>query len=255
MMNWDAHKGNNYLASGKRNPLADPQKQTLSRAWLITFTDLISLLLTFFVLMFSMSNIKTDDWTFLTDTLSRSLSPVTNEQQSQMTSSNYNISTLVEREASNLDYLASVINELSSKDELLKNSKLTIYEDRIVIGLPGNVMFKTDEASITPQAKEALFALGSILRNVDNRIGINGYSSSVLKGKGNNTNYTSDWELSIARAAAVSIYFHNSGIEQDITAYGFANTRYNNQDKEAAIQNELMADRVDIVVFLAASTQ
>ncbi|MBT4888360.1 MAG: hypothetical protein HON65_02250 [Rhodospirillales bacterium] len=68
-------------------------------------------------------------------------------------------------------------------------------------------------------------------------------------------NYTSDWELSIARAAAVSNYLRSSGVMQDITAYGFANSRYNEESENADIRQDLLAERVDIVIFPAASTQ
>ena len=40
-------------------PSQAPQQ---SKAWLVTFTDMVSLVLTFFVLLFSMSSVKIDDW-------------------------------------------------------------------------------------------------------------------------------------------------------------------------------------------------
>ncbi len=235
----------------------DQQKKTLSRAWLITFTDLISLLLTFFVLLFSMSNVKTENWEYLTDTLSRSLHPVVKESKPVMNSSRFNVGTIAERDASNLDYLTSVIEELTSKVELLSNSRVERLDDRLIIAMPGNVMFGPQGASIIPAARDALFALSSILRNVDNRIGINGYSNATQSTEGG---YASNWELSIARAAAVSNYLRGSGVDQDITAYGFGNSRYNDDTDISGVtttddSTRLMTDRVDIVVFPAASKQ
>ena len=45
------------------------------RAWMITFTDLASLLLAFFVLLFSMSSVRMDSWQVAIDSLSRTLNP------------------------------------------------------------------------------------------------------------------------------------------------------------------------------------
>ncbi len=229
-----------------------PGKRSLNRAWLITFTDLISLMLTFFVLLFSMSSVKLDNWDMLTDTLSRSLRPVIQEAPPLFKASRFNISTLVERDAENLDYLASVIEELTSKDELLANSTLTRLDDRLIVGLPGQAMFEEANAVMNGPAQAAIFELSSILRNVDNRIGVNGYSASNQDEGGA---YTSDWELSIARAMAVSNYLGRSGVDQDITAYGFANSRYNGDSDTGDAGLAQIVERVDIVIFPSASKQ
>lgn len=36
-------------------------------AWMLTFTDLVSLMLTFFVMLFSMSTVQIDKWDAITD--------------------------------------------------------------------------------------------------------------------------------------------------------------------------------------------
>ena len=51
-----------------------PANRTASRqSWMLTFTDLVSLLLTFFVLLFSMSTLEIEKWEAITASLSRSL--------------------------------------------------------------------------------------------------------------------------------------------------------------------------------------
>ena len=47
----------------------------INKGWLITFTDLVSLMLAFFVLLFSMSSVNSEDWKTITESLSRSLAP------------------------------------------------------------------------------------------------------------------------------------------------------------------------------------
>ncbi|MBT4464262.1 MAG: chemotaxis protein MotB, partial [Rhodospirillaceae bacterium] len=114
-------------------------------AWMITFTDLVSLMLTFFVLLFSMSNIKVDRWNDVIDALSQSLNPSSTKAEASATSS-FNIETLFRKRAINLDYLASVLTDATSKDELLMNSRLLRMEDRLVIALPGDLLFEPGKA-------------------------------------------------------------------------------------------------------------
>ena len=53
------------LGGGSLDPLKDENKND-KPVWLITFVDLISLLLAFFLMLYSMSSVKKNDWaTFL----------------------------------------------------------------------------------------------------------------------------------------------------------------------------------------------
>ena len=63
-----------------------------SAIWLLTFTDLVALLLTFFVMLFAMSNVKIDRWKEMIDTLSQSLNPARSEP-TKVPSAQYNISS------------------------------------------------------------------------------------------------------------------------------------------------------------------
>ena len=140
-------------------------------AWMLTFTDLVSLMLTFFVLLFSMSNIKVDRWNDVIDALSQSLNPSSTKAQSSATAS-FNIATLFRKRAINLDYLTSVLDEAVAKDDLLASSQLMRLEDRLVIALPGDLLFQPGKAVLAENARKALFNLGGVLRNIGNQIGI-----------------------------------------------------------------------------------
>ena len=214
-------------------------------AWMITFTDLVSLMLTFFVLLFSMSNIKVDRWNDVIDALSQSLNPSSTKAEASATSS-FNIETLFRKRAINLDYLASVLTDATSKDELLMNSRLLRMEDRLVIALPGDLLFDPGKAVLNDGAKKALFNLGGVLRNVGNRVGINGHTDpSPPSG----TAYTSNWELSMGRATAVANTLKRSGFIEEITSFGYADSQYTQQPHNDAEKRQALGRRVDIVVF------
>jgi len=55
-----------------RDPSCPPaESQRSSQAWLVTFTDLVALMLTFFVMLFAMSKVEQRKWQNLTDALAR----------------------------------------------------------------------------------------------------------------------------------------------------------------------------------------
>ncbi len=214
-------------------------------AWMITFTDLVSLMLTFFVLLFSMSNIKVDRWNDVIDALSQSLNPAAVKAQSSATSS-FNIATLFRKRAINLDYLTSVLEEAVAKDELLENSQLMRLEDRLVIALPGDLLFEPGKAVLAENAKKALFNLGGVLRNIGNQIGINGHTDPTPPS---GSNYTSNWELSMGRATAVANALKRSGYTEDIIAFGYASSRFTELPEMPQPERSALGRRVDIVVF------
>ncbi len=214
-------------------------------AWMITFTDLVSLMLTFFVLLFSMSNIKVDRWNDVIDALSQSLNPSATMAQSSATS-NFNIATLFRKRAINLDYLTSVLDEAVAKDELLASSQLMRLEDRLVIALPGDLLFQPGKAVLAENAKNALFNLGGVLRNIGNQIGINGHTDPTPPS---GSNYASNWELSIGRATAVANALKRSGYTEDIIAFGYASSRFTELPEMPAAERSALGRRVDIVVF------
>lgn len=241
----------------KRHPRSGPvyvptpdefrsHSDAVSKAWMVTFSDLISLMLTFFVMLFAMSNVKLDNWEEITDALQRTLNPTEEEQQEFIQSSSHNISTVIRESGANLDYLASVMKELLSKDELLRDSFVMRMDDRVLIALPSDALFAAGRAEMTEGARGAMFALSGALRNINNQVGVNGHSDNSTPADGA---YDSNWELSVARAAAVGNLLRDSGMKQNIIAYGFSDSRFDELPELAEVERTAMARRVDIVIF------
>ena len=111
-------------------------------AWMITFTDLVSLMLTFFVLLFSMSSVKMDEWDAMIDTLTQTLNPSRLTTVAAATSK-FNVGTIFRKRAINLDYLSTVLEETMTQDALLSKSQLMMLDDRLIIALPGDLLFST----------------------------------------------------------------------------------------------------------------
>lgn len=221
-----------------------------TKMWMLTFTDLVSLLLTFFVLLFSMSNVKIDEWDKVIDSLSQTLNPVPQETIKKPTAQ-LNIGTLFKRRAVNLDYLTSVIEENLSQDPLLRDALLVRLEDRLVIALPGDLLFDPGQALVNDRAESAMFTLGAMFQNVGNTIGVTGHTDPAPPGDGP---FSSNWELSIARASSVANAIRRGGYDEQIVALGYADSQYNRLPNLSDDERRKLARRVDIIVMPTAET-
>ncbi|MCH8213857.1 MAG: OmpA family protein [Proteobacteria bacterium] len=222
-----------------------PETPAQKKAWMIIFTDLVSLMLTFFVMLFAMSNVKVDKWDSMIDALSQSLN-VSRAKAVVTSSAEYNVATIVRKQAINLDYLASVLEKTVAEHEMLAHSRIMRLEDRLVIALPGDLLFTPARADLSEKAREAVFNLGGVLRNIGNQIEINGHTDPVPATGGE---YASNWELSLARAAAVANALRRSGYTEDIVALGFADSRFSQLPDLPTDQRHALGRRVDIVVL------
>jgi len=222
-----------------------PVMPPTNRGWMVIFTDLVSLMLTFFVLMFSMSSVQVDRWTEMVDTLSQTFNPA-RQQTAPLPAAQYNIATVSLRRAINLDYLGAVLGDLTRQDDVLAQGRILRLEDRLIITLAGDLMFEGGEAGLSERGRRALFVLGGVLRNVGNQIGVNGYTDSIPS---DGAAQASNWELSLVQAVTVANTLKRAGYGEDIIAYGHADSRRSHLAGRPAVGRASLARRVDIVIF------
>jgi chemotaxis protein MotB len=219
-------------------------KEGSNTLWLVIFTDLVALMLAFFVLLFSMSTVKLSDWKSLVQSLSETLSPE-EKKKIPVAQSNFNIESVFRGAASNLDYLTSIISVAIDGDLLLSQGRIVRLEDRLMIIVPGDVLFKSNGAELSDAGRKSLFVLGGVLRNIDNEIAINGHTGTVSLGQ---SGYTSDWELSMALAASIANTLRQSGYQRSITAFGYAASRPKNLKGSLANEGSALARRLEIII-------
>jgi len=220
----------------------DPNRGTI---WVVSLIDLMTLLLCFFVMLVSMSKIKTDKWQHLIDTLSTTMNP-TRVTPQVAPSADYNISTIFRRRAINLEYLTAVLQQKVDKSAVLKDSTLVMLEDRVILSLSGERLFRPATAELADQARAELFELGGVLRNIENQIGVAGYSEEEsFEG----ASYTSDWELSLARSIQVANALKSAGYGAEILSYGYGRSRNIELAGTAPERRQILSRRIDIVIM------
>ncbi len=140
------------------------------RMWLISFSDLTALMLTFFVMMFSMSSIKEGKWDELVQTFNSSFSPQRVEQRTAA----LGIDSFRIGYGQNLDYMAKTLPKTFEGLELLSQVKFGQNQNRLMLYLSSDVQFtqKTVNLKAPEQTQEMLRTLALTLNELPNQIEI-----------------------------------------------------------------------------------
>jgi chemotaxis protein MotB len=211
------------MTPGSDNPfdiLPPPPHTGTNQPWLLSFSVLMSILLAFFVMLFSMSHMQTQAWRTIVKGLSDELSPG-RERAILELEKDARPERLREPKGIDLGYLEAVIREKFRNHPVLANARVHSRPDRVVISLPVDLLFEPEKALATANAPAALQAIGQSLASIKNRIEVHVYtadgSRTALSGP---EGYGSAWELSLRRALIIKQLFLKSGLDQPVIPAG-----------------------------------
>jgi chemotaxis protein MotB len=196
-------------------------------AWLITYADLVTLLLVFFVLLFTLSKmelgnmteaLKSYDITVGTETPKTSLFDIIN------TGSIGKGKKLDDLTGMRKADIFKEINTFISRKGLQGSIEAEFTEGRIVLRVEGKVLFNSGSADLLP---EAAYILSDIIQIIQNNpqydVDIQGHTDNRPI---NTPEFASNWELSAIRATTVLRFLIKNGVFQDrLTATGFADLK------------------------------
>jgi len=236
---------------GQTPLLAPPARRNNPNAWLLTFTDLVALLLTFFVMLFSMSAVKTGEWQSLVDSLRERLSGVIEKPVATPTF-RLDMPSKDARPGADLDYVTEVLRAQLADSPALDRSVVRRASDRVVVSFPADMLFASGDFRLTDTARQAIFALGGVLRNFNNRIEVAGHADPRQPQR----LYPSNWELSLLRAQSVAAGLRESGLDLAIVARGYGDGQYGQLPGDLAQRTrQALARRVDVVIGQTARRQ
>ncbi|MDI3519421.1 MULTISPECIES: OmpA/MotB family protein [Caldanaerobacter] len=211
--------------------------------WVLTYSDMMSLLLVFFVVLYSISTVNATRFAQLAQILSKTLGGT------KYVIGEYSGESMVPGNLGDENELAKVqeqLNALIEKHNLQKMVTSRIDERGLVISLQDTLLFDLGSAEVRPEEKEVLIKIGSILKDLPNYIRVEGFTDDIPI---NNQKFASNWELSVIRATNVlKILVNEVGIEpQRISAAGYGEYRpiVPNDSEEHRRLNR----RVDIVIM------
>lgn len=180
--------------------------------WLISFTDLISLLFAFFVLMFAMAEPDGPRWARMAEGLSARSTATTPSDRTPDPQSAFNAATVEPQSRVSLEYLGALLRTQVADRPELAGVVVQREDDRVVIVFPGELLFEHNGLLIGERGRRALHTLGGVVGRIGNRIEVVGHAEreDTVSGQA--------WERSLGRAVAVSSALRGSGYRGDLVA-------------------------------------
>ncbi len=223
--------------------------------WLITYADLITLLLAFFILMYTMS--KQDSKKY--QEVAAHLKAIFNGNAGIMARGNLPVKTPAEvsfkdaaSSAALREQLEKEIRELGGQDNGQANISLINDERGLVVRAMEKAFFDTGKADLGSKAYRALDGIAPVLKEMQNHVRVEGHTDNVPI---NTHEFRSNWELSVRRATEVVRYLvENHGFPPDrISAAGYAEYRpiAPNDTGESRSLNR----RIEIIIVKADQNQ
>ncbi len=220
-------------------------------AWMVTYSDLVTLLLTFFVLLLSMASMDPVRFTEASSSLKDAFGmhnipahvdfaiPVLpSVPKSKFTPIQQEMTVkMYEKVKSQLDKL-----EMSNDVDVIKKDS-----DTIILRINDNILFKPGQSKITPIAYPALRNISNIIRPLPMSLRIEGHTDNTMISNLDIDN----WDLSMDRAVSVlRFYIQSDMLPLDrMSAIGYGQDRpiSTNTTEEGRSKNR----RVDFILRLS----
>lgn len=239
--------------------MEEPEKDN-SQRWMLTYLDLITLLMVFFVLMYAMSSIDTKKYTIVSKSLNMALGGGTgyvigsggnstidlgNAVTATSTSTESNDQKLP-ADSNSMELIRKQLDNYLNDEKLNNDVIVEVNERGLDVRLKDSILFDSGKADIKESSRNSVIKIGKILNKIDGYIRVEGYTDNVpIK----NQSYSSNWQLSAIRATnVVELLIGNAGIEPGkISAVGYGEYRpiADNSTPDGRAKNR----RVEIVIM------
>lgn len=224
----------------RHNRNTKPSDEEQLDRWLVSYADYMTLMFALFVVLYAMMMVKQDERSILTETLTRIFEKTENQQggfggssllTEQTPQSEFDLqgSSLDEAKGETLLADATRLSDITQQklgspltaiEEELKHSLTQLMEqglarleqndDWLTIELNSGLLFASGSATATSSARIVLQAIVDIIGPIDNFLRIRGYTDNQPI---NNELFSSNWELSVARATSVLRLLENMNVQ------------------------------------------
>ena len=164
--------------------------------WMVTYADMVTLLLTFFVLIVAMSEMKKDHFMEAMSYFKGRMSVFENAQPVPIIPSDSETDSEKEREKAEME---SIIEDLA-KESLDDKVQIEYMESTTHIVITDSVMFASGRARLKTTAQRVLEIVANAVTDSTQSVTVIGHTDNIPIGT---STYPSNWELSAARAASV----------------------------------------------------
>lgn len=214
--------------------------------WLLTYADMITLLLALFIILFSISTINKVKLQRLVHDISggfNSIDAINNPPEG---------GGLEHAQPSKeLEQEAQIIKTYIQSKQLQNQVKVQMTSEGLVISLlTDKALYDSGSANLRPETVGLLEEVGSVLKRTEPTVRVEGYTDNTPI---HTSLYPTNWELSAARAAGVTRFLVEKGYidphKISLAGYGEFHPTHPNGDANGQQLNR----RVDIVVVNATA--
>ena len=221
--------------------------QSNHERWLLTYADLITLLLAFFIVMYSMSRLDATKFHRMADAFNGALRGGPAVLQTAVDPASAGLLQQAE-----LSRLADQIRTKASSENLEDRIEALQDERGLVIRVLESAAFDEGSADLKPRMYPILNVLAAQLRATHHHLRVEGHTDNRPIST---ARFPSNWELSTSRATGVVRYFVEE-LKLDpvrVSALGYGEFRpiTSNDDAEGRARNR----RVDLIVLADASAE
>jgi len=171
--------------------------------WVVTYGDMMTLLLCFFILLAAFSELKDDDADPVIEAIREAFGQTPFGQGFAPTEDmpKQSVIEMLEQTALHKEKIPKHANVEDPGVEG-KETTVTRVREGLQFTVGGMITFEPGSAALKPQAREALAKVGRVIAGQNNKVEIRGHAAGAELP--DNSPYGSLWELSFARAKAVA---------------------------------------------------
>ncbi|MGI6576341.1 MAG: flagellar motor protein MotB [bacterium] len=183
-----------------------------TQGWLTTYGDLMTLILVFFVLLFSFSSLDAAKFEAIIHSLQEALgifaggTPI--QFEIEPTTLSDGKMTAWEQEQLQLERLQSQLESFIQKEGLEGQVIVGLEERGLIVRFFEHILFELGSAQLKEQSMKILDKIATVISDIPNQIRAEGHTDDLPI---NTYRYPSNWDLSGARASAVIRHLMKAG--------------------------------------------
>lgn len=218
--------------------------------WLLTYADMITLLMAFFIMLYSMSVLNLAKFQQVAVSIKSGFGGELEGRGRSILGSAGQFSIRPTPIGDTAGVPNQTVKKIQTmiKDQKLENKvRLRVDERGLVISLSTDkVLFGPGRASLSPSAMKIIDAVAGSVKDIPNEVRVEGHTCDLPI---RSPEFPSNWELSTARATNVIRYLiDKKGFQPDrLSAAGYADSR--ELVPNTSESNRVINRRVDIVVL------
>lgn len=217
-------------------------EEHIDENWLLPYSDMLTLLLALFIVMFAMSKVDSEKFKQLSQQFNVIFQGGSGALQGtggspmQLSNSTAEMNSIVEQDK--MVGLKATLEEEIKKDGYQDKVNVNLDAEGLSINIQEAVIFNSGEAEILSNFNPVLLQISNMLKNLDNDIRISGHTDNVPI---HNNKYRSNWDLSYMRASNVMNVMvdqgHLSPEKFQIQALGEYKPKYDNSTESGRAKN------------------